>query len=90
MKTVLKELSQKLELPEDVILKVYQTFWKSIKNNLEELPLKDNLTEEEFNDYQTSINLPSIGKLNCSYEHYLKVKHKYEYNKKLKNENKKD
>lgn len=90
MKTKIKKLSQELELPEDIITKVYLSFWKSIQKVIEDIPLKNDLSEEDFKQYRTSVNLPSIGKLNCSFEHYQKVKRKYQYNKKLKNENKKD
>ena len=31
------------------------------------------LTTKEFNNTQMNINIPSIGKLNCTYDKYLKT-----------------
>ena len=64
MKTEIKKLSQELDLPEDIITKVYLSFWKSIQKVIEDIPLKNDLSEKDFKQYRTSVNLPSIGKLN--------------------------
>ncbi|MCF0114095.1 MAG: hypothetical protein HUJ56_01995 [Erysipelotrichaceae bacterium] len=47
--------------------KVYKTYWNTIKALIQGLPLKDNITEEEFKSLKTSFNIPSLGKLYCRY-----------------------
>ncbi len=39
-----------------------------MREHLSSLPLKEELTEEEFNALQPSISLPSLGKLYVTYE----------------------
>ena len=38
------------------------------------MPLKEEITEEEFKSYKTNYNLPYIGKLYCNYEDLEKAK----------------
>lgn len=71
---IAKEVSSKLGLPRQVILNVYKSFWEFIKDTAEELPLKEDLTEEDFNDLKLNFNLPYIGKLYCNYDTYVKTK----------------
>lgn len=68
MKEVIKQLSQELNLPEDVIVKTYKAFWKFIRASIEQLPLKDVKTEEDFCKLKTNFNIPSLGKLNCTWD----------------------
>jgi isopenicillin N synthase-like dioxygenase len=46
---------------------VYRAYWGIIKNKIETLPLKDDLTEEDFKQLKTFFNLPQLGKLTCTY-----------------------
>lgn len=62
--------SKDLGIDEKLVDKVYRAYCKLIISKLSELPLKDNLTEEEFNKLQTSVNLPSIGKIYCTWKTY--------------------
>jgi len=80
---IFKEVSESLGIPEDTVSKVYKAYWKTIKDYIESLPLKDNLTEEEFLSLRPNINIPSIGKLYVTYD-------SYKYLKKYYNENYKD
>lgn len=86
MQEIIKRVAARLELSEQVVEKTYKAFWLFIRQKISELPLKDNLTEEEFNKLRTNFNLPSLGKLSCDYERYEKVKKAEEY--RLKNINK--
>lgn len=67
--------------------KVYKLFWFSIKKNIESLPLKEDLTEEEFNNLTTNFNIPSIGKLCVTYDRYKSVKRKFNYIRNLRKRN---
>ena len=78
-KNVIKQTAIELNMPEDFVDKVYKSFWKAIKNEIQNLPLKEDLNEETYKNYRTNFNIPSIGKLNCTFKRYSKVK--YIYNK---------
>lgn len=86
---IIKKVSQQLNIPEDVVKYVYKAYWGIIKNKIETLPLKDNLTEEDFKQLKTFFNLPQLGKLTCTYQRYSGIKQKYKrltnYDKNKKN-----
>jgi hypothetical protein len=77
--------SKKLNLPEELVGKVYKAYWKSIRQSIQPLPLKDDLTEEEFTKYKVSFNIPSLGKLYSSFNKIQGVKKRYQYLQKIKN-----
>lgn len=90
---IITEVSKRIDLPEDVVDKIYKSYWEFIRTTIKNLPLKDNLTEEQFNGLRTSFNIPSIGKLYCSYDKYLNIKKRFNNIKNIRekfNENKKD
>ena len=43
-------VANKLELPREVVKEAYESYWKYIRCTISELPLKDDLSEEEFNN----------------------------------------
>lgn len=84
-------ISKELNLPIEVVDKVYKSYWQYIKNTIQDLPLKENLTEDQFSQLRTNFNIPSLGKLTCTYDRMQKVKKRFEYIKNLRkntNENK--
>lgn len=66
---------------------IYEHYWRFIRETIENLPLKDNLSEEDFKKLRTNFNIPSLGKLSCTYSRYLRVK-KREEEKRKRYENK--
>lgn len=62
------------ELPKKLVDKTYRAYWKSIREYIVSLPLKDDLTDDEFKDIRPNINIPSLGKLNVSLERYRTMK----------------
>ena len=86
-KEAVESLSKKLDLPFKVVDKVYRSYWQAIREKLSSLPLKEDLTEEEFNKLQTNVNIPSIGKLTCTYERYSKIKERYRCMQTLRKQN---
>lgn len=80
-KEIIQTVSEKLIIPYEVVNKAYNSYWEFIKENIEKLPLKEELTEEEFSRLRTNFNVPSLGKLNCTYKKMLGIKQKYEENK---------
>jgi hypothetical protein len=62
--------------------RVYKGYWKAIRSHITSLPLKEDLTDEEFLALKPNVNIPSIGKLYVSLDRYKKLK--YVYNKTAK------
>lgn len=81
------KVSNELNIPEEVVREAYVSYWKYIRHEIQELPLKEDLTEEEFNKLRTNFNIPSIGKLSCTYDRYKAIKDKFKYIKKLRDGN---
>ena len=90
--SLVTQVSKELNLPFRVVDKAYRSYWKFIRQIISELPLKDELSEEEFNRLRTNFNIPSIGKLSCTYARYKAMKDRYKHIKKLidGNKNKED
>lgn len=89
---IVNKVAEELNLPVKFVDKVYKAYWRAIREKLEELPLKDDITEEKFKNLRTNINIASLGKLNCTYDCFLGQKRKLEYIKLLKekHDNKED
>ena len=74
MQQTINRLSRDLNLPVDVVVKTYKAYWLFIRQTIESFPLKENLSEEEFNKLRTNFNIPNLGKLVCTYDRYIGVK----------------
>ncbi len=76
-KQIIKQVAKELNLPEDLVRNTYKSYWKVIKQIIERNNIKSNdnliFTSDEFNNNVININVPSIGKLNCTYDKYLKT-----------------
>ena len=76
-KQVIKQVAKELNLPEDLVRNTYKSYWKVIRQIIESNNIKYSkdsiLTANEFNSKQMNINIPSIGKLNCTYDKYQKT-----------------
>lgn len=83
---IIHKVAKDNNLSIELVDKTYKAFWLFIKETIKKLPLKEDLTEEEFNKLRTNFNIPSIGKLSCTYRRYLGVKEKFKHIQKLKNE----
>ena len=74
---MIKQVAKELNLPEDLVRNTYKSYWKVIKQIIESNNIKSNdnliFTSDEFNNNVININVPSIGKLNCTYDKYLKT-----------------
>lgn len=81
---VLNQVANKLNIPVEVVKEAYESYWEYIRNTISELPLKEDLNEEEFNKLRTNFNVPSIGKLACPYDRYKAIKDRYKHIKKLR------
>ena len=77
LKQIIKQVAKELDLPEDLVRNTYKSYWKVIRQIIESNNIKYSkdsiLTANEFNSKQMNINIPSIGKLNCTYDKYQKT-----------------
>ena len=81
------QLSKELNLPPRVVDKVYKSYWKFIRDSIQGLPLKEDISEEEFQKLRTNFNIPSLGKLSCTYDRVKGVKERYKYIRNLREKN---
>lgn len=81
---IVHKVSEDTGISVEVVDKAYKAFWSYIRNSVQELPLKEELTETEFLSLRPNFNIPSLGKLCVSYDRYKGVKAKFEHIKKLR------
>lgn len=74
---LITKVSKDLGYSQDIIKKVYQSYWLFIKSTIRNLPLDKDLTEEDFTNLRTNFNIPSIGKMVCRYSDYKTVRNRY-------------
>lgn len=82
---LLEQVSDELKIPVEVVKEAYLSYWKFVKSKIAELPLNEELSEEQFRELRTNFNIPSIGKLTCTYDRLLRVKQKQQYKKEKNN-----
>lgn len=83
-KSVIKKVSEELNLPLEVVDKAYKAYWVFIKDTINSLPLKENINEKEFTKLRTNFNIPSLGKLCVTWDRMLKVKKRFEILKQIR------
>lgn len=71
---IISKVSESVDLPSSVVNKVYRAYWKAIREHITSLPLKEDLTDEEFMKLQPNVNIPSIGKLHVTLDRYHRMK----------------
>lgn len=82
---LLEQVSNELKIPIEVVKEAYLSYWKFVKSKIAELPLEEELSEDQFKELRTNFNVPSIGKLTCTYDRFLRVKQKQQYKKEKNN-----
>ena len=82
---IIAKVSTELNLPENLVRKTYSEYWSYIRNTIEDLPLKNDLTQTDFSELRTNINVTSLGKINCTYERYIGMKKRFNIIKKIRN-----
>ena len=83
------KVAKELGISEDRVREIYQAYWKFYLDKVRELPLKDGMTQEDFNGLKSGFHIQKIGKFYCNYKTYtrvMKVKEKItkKYNKNVK------
>ena len=74
---IISKVSKELNLPRELVENTYKAYWIFIRDTIEELPLKTGLTQDEYMNLRTNINIPSLGKLNCTYNRYLGIRNRF-------------
>lgn len=81
---IIGKVSKELDIPVEVVDAAYKSYWKFIKQTIQSLPLKDDINEEEFAKLRTNFNIPSLGKLTCTFDRMMGIKKRLEYIKRLR------
>lgn len=93
---IVRKVAYNLGLPKTLVERTYKSYWRAVREHIASLPLKEDLTDEEFLKLQPNVNIPSIGKLHVTLNRYKRVKKQNEIikniieNKKSNVEDKKD
>ena len=80
---IIGKVSQEMDIPLEVVDTAYKSYWKFIKQTIQSLPLKDDISEEEFAKLRTNFNVPSLGKLYVTWNRLIGCKKRFEIIKKL-------
>ena len=81
---IIGKVSQEMGLPPEVVDTAYKSYWKFIKQTIQSLPLKDDISEEDFTKLRTNFNIPSLGKLTCTFDRMVGIKKRFKYIKRLR------
>lgn len=71
---IIQQVSNEVNLPEEVVDKTYKAFWLFIKTSIEKLPLKDDISRDDLDSMKISFNIPSLGKLACDKDRFDRLK----------------
>lgn len=74
-----RKVARNLGIDSSLVKEMYQSYWKEIRDYVSSLPLHDNMDEEEFAKLRTNVNIPSLGKLYCTWKSYLRTNKRKEY-----------
>lgn len=83
---IIATVATRIGLPKKFVDRVYKSYWRAIREHISSLPLKEDLTDEEFMQLQPNVNIPSIGKLYVTLDRYRGKKKQYEIITQLKQE----
>lgn len=81
---IIKKVSEQTGIPREIVDRTYRAYWRVIRKHITSLPLKEDLTDEEFMQLQPNINIPSIGKLYVTLDRYQRMKKAFNKYKELK------
>lgn len=83
----IQEVATELGLPFEVCKRAYLSSWEFVKATAQALPLKEDLTDEQFLQLRPNFNLPSLGKLFVTKDNYRRKKNKFLHIKELQKGN---
>lgn len=71
---IIAEVAESTGLTRHIVDRTYRAYWRTVRSYITSLPLKDDLTDEEFSKLRPNINIPSIGKLYVTLDRYKRMK----------------
>lgn len=77
MKEIVAKVAEETGLPVMLVDRTYKAYWKTIRDYVSSLPLKEDLSEEDFAKLRPNINIPSLGKLYVNVDRYNAMKKSY-------------
>lgn len=83
-KVLIENIARELNLSTDVVDKTYKAYWRFIRDTIQDLPLKELNSSEDYQKLRTNFNIPSLGKLCATYQHCVGIKKRFEYIRRLK------
>ena len=89
MNRVYKKVAADNNLSEKTVREIYKLYWSFIREHIVKLPLKENLTEQQYSALKTNFTLPLLGKLQCTYKQWLSSRKHLEISNRERNEYKK-
>lgn len=69
---IAKELSQETNIPKEVILVAYRSFFQFSREVFFNIPFEEIKTPEDLEKYRTCINIPFLGKF---YSNWNRIRH---------------
>lgn len=81
---IILQVSKELDLNPQLVDRIYKAYWLSVRQTIQSIPLKEDLSQQDFEKLKTNFNIPSLGKLHCTYDRMIKVKERFKYIKKFK------
>ena len=81
---IIGKVSEELNLPKEVVDKTYKAFWLFINKSIQSLPLKEDISEEEFSRLRTNFNIPSLGKLCVTWNRLVGCKKRFKFIKQIR------
>jgi hypothetical protein len=81
---IIEKVSMENNLPKKLVDRTYRAYWRAIREHITALPLKEDLSDEEFLKLQPNVNIASIGKLNVTLDRYKRMKKMQKIRKELR------
>ena len=75
LEDIIGRVAEEMCLPKQLVKRAYTSYWKAVREHIISLPLKKDLTDEEFLALRPNVNIPSIGKLYVTLDRYHRVKY---------------
>lgn len=75
---IITDVASQLNMPKKLVDRTYRAFWRAARIYITSLPLKEDLTDEEFQKLKPNVNIPSIGKLYVTLDRYHGMKQYFE------------
>ena len=74
---IISKVSKELNVPRELVENTYKAYWNFIRITIEKLPLKTELTQLEYRNLRTNINIPSLGKLYVTWNRYIGIRNRF-------------